>query len=156
MTNLDFKGLKEFLLSIELMLATFCTTGFILFIPEEILEKIYLLEARDKFGIFIGIIFILSMFIVILKLITFFINKFKLWYQNKKSIKNLEKGLKNLREEEKEMIKSLTQTKNNTLMLPLNNGIVAKLESLTIIGKAASQHITDMRNPKWPYLLQPF
>lgn len=154
--NIDFKGLKDFLLSIHLMLSILLSTGFILFLPDQILERMYLLEARDRYGVLIGMIFIISMFIILLKFFSYFVSKIKKWYMEGKTLKNWESNLKKLNQKEKEIIKRFTETDTNTLLLPMNSGIVIRLENITIIGKAANHHMVDMRNPQFPYFLQPW
>ncbi len=116
----------------------------------------YLLEAKDKYGTLIGAMFILSLFIILLKFFSYFIVKIKKWYIQKKTLKIWESNLKKLNQHEKEIIKRFTETDTNTLFLPMNSGIVVRLENITVIGKAASQHVVDMRNPHYPYFLQPW
>ena len=154
--KIDFKELKNFLLSLELMLVIALSSTFILFSPEKLIKKIYLLEIRDKYGTFIGIAFILSIFVVVLRVLSVLINIIKKKYKQRKTLKALEKNLNKLNNQEKKIIKQFTETETNTLFLQMNNGNVRKLENLVIIGKAATQHMTSGFDPTFPYLLQPW
>lgn len=117
----------------------------------------FMLEFRDRYGFIIGIVFIVSVCILIVNLI----------YQTAKSISNAkakrnfyanaEKRLKKLNNYQKAIIYALYQEDNRTLPLPLHDGSVLELEQNFMIAKATSHYmVSDLNNALFPYLLQPW
>ena len=155
----DF-GLKELLtLPPKIMMALFFSTGLVLFLPEDIIEKVYLNEFKDKYGSILGIVFIVSLSILLFSLIFFIFQYFFMKFSNKKFMKNAEDKLLSLNRQERYVIREFFNTSDNTLNLPVNNGLTTKLEYYKIIGKAASTSIVsgyDSNDWRFPYLLQPW
>ncbi|MGX9933485.1 superinfection exclusion B family protein [Virgibacillus salarius] len=155
--KIDFNISEILNLPTTIMAALSLASGILLFSPTSILEQMFMLEFRDKYGFIIGIVFIVSVCILIVNLI----------YQTAKSISNAkakrnfyanaEKRLQRLNNYQKAIIYALYQEDNRTLPLPLHDGSVLELEQNYMIGKATSQYmVSDLNNALFPYLLQPW
>ena len=46
-------------------------SGFIIFAPTKLLERLYFVDFKDKFGFYIGLVFIISISILLVYLIIF-------------------------------------------------------------------------------------
>ncbi|HAM81060.1 superinfection exclusion B family protein [Ornithinibacillus contaminans] len=155
--KIDF-NIKEILtLPTTIMAALSLASGILLFSPTSLLDQMFMLNFRDKYGFIIGIVFIVSICILIVNLV----------YQTAKSVYNAkakkyfyataEKRLQKLNNYQKSIIFALYQEDNRTLPLPLHDGAVLELEQNYMIGKATSQYmVSDLNNALFPYLLQPW
>lgn len=155
--KIDFNISEILTLPTTIMAALSLASGILLFSPTSLLDQMFMLEFRDRYGFIIGIVFIVSVCILIVNLI----------YQTAKSISNAkakrnfyanaEKRLKKLNNYQKAIIYALYQEDNRTLPLPLHDGSVLELEQNYMIGKATSQYmVSDLNNALFPYLLQPW
>ena len=150
--------IKEILtLPATIMAALSLASSILLFSPKALLIQLYMIEFREKNGFIIGIVFVVSISILIVNLI----------YKTSKSISNAkveknfydtaEERLKKFNNYQKAIIYALFMQDNRTLPLPLHDGAVAELEQKYVIGKATSQYIVnDLNNASFPYLLQPW
>lgn len=155
--KLDFNITELLTLPATIMAALSLSSGIILFSPTAFLDLLFMLEFREKNGFAIGIVFVVSLSILIVNLI----------YQTTKSISNTkakksfyanaEQRLERLNDYQKTIIYILFNQDNRTFNLPLHDGAVAELEQNYIIGKATSQYmVADLNNASFPYLLQPW
>jgi hypothetical protein len=155
--KIDF-NIKEILtLPTTIMAALSLASGILLFSSESILERMFMVEFRDKYGFIIGIVFIVSISILIVNLIY----KTAQSISNSKAKKNFyataEKRLQKLNSYQKAILYALYKQDNRTLPLPLHDGAVLELEQKIMIGKATSQYmVSDLNNASFPYLLQPW
>jgi len=155
--KIDF-NIKEILtLPTTIMAALSLASGILLFSSTTLLNQMFMLDFRDKYGFIIGIVFIVSVCILIVNLI----------YQTAKSISNAkakrnfyanaEKRLRKLNNYQKAILYALYQEDSRTLPLPLHDGAVLELEQNYMIGKATTQYmVSDLNNALFPYLLQPW
>lgn len=155
------KTMTELLkLPIKIILALCIASGLILFLPDKLTETLYMLSFREKYGFVIGLIFIVTLSITMCYIIFFIAPKIwkKLTYKKKiEKIKNgHQKFLSNLTKAELKIIIELIKKPDNTLDLPINRGIVQKLESFGVISKAGSTFAVDLCDPIIPYFLQPW
>lgn len=155
--NLDFKISEILTLPATIMAALSLASGIILFSPVSFLESLFMQEFREENGFAIGMVFIVSLCILIVNLI----------YQASKNLSNAkakrnfyataEKRLKKLNNYQKAIIYALFMQDNRTLPLPLHDGAVAELEQKYVIGKATTQYmVSDLNNASFPYFLQPW
>lgn len=155
--KIDFNLSEILTLPTTIMAALSLASGILLFSPTSLLDQMFMLDFRDKYGFIIGIVFIVSVCILIVNLI----------YQTAKSLSNAkakrnfyanaEKRLQKLNNYQKAIIYALYQEDNRTLPLPLHDGSVLELEQNYMIGKATSQYmVSDLNNALFPYLLQPW
>lgn len=150
--------IKEILtLPNNIMAALTLATGILLFSPDFFLGKLFMLSFREKNGFMIGIVFIVSLSILVINLIYRTTKAVQSKNTKKKFYAEAEKRLRKLNDYQKFIIYSLYNEYNRTLPLPLHDGAVLELETNFMIGKAATQYmIDDLNNAEIPYLLQPW
>lgn len=141
----------------SIMSAISLASGIVLFLPESILSKLYMIKFRNKYGFAIGSIFIISTSILLIGII---LNIYK-FIKNKCAKKILERNrrklLINLDIYKKRIVYMLYIKDNNTNTLPLNDGAVVFLEQYGVIQKATTQYaVRNIQNPHFPYFLQPW
>lgn len=131
--------------------------GIILFEPDIVVKRLYMVSLRDKYGFIIAIVFLCFLSITIVGLSTLLWDKSREILLNKKALNNAKKNLKKIDNYKAAIIYSLYKEDNHTAELPLNNGAVRWLEHLMIIGKVTNQVFTmDFENLRFPYMLQPW
>lgn len=154
---MDFNFMEFLKLPTKIMVALGLASGVILFLPDAIVEKMYMIEFRDKYGFVIGVIFILTVSILIITGIMAIYNYFKDKYTSKKVEENSGKFLVSLDTFKKAIVYGLYLEEDHTEELPLNSGAVVHLEHMMVIGKATNQYFIDhLNNPVFPYMLQPW
>ena len=114
-------------------------------------------EFRDRYGFIIGVVFIISLSILIITIAITIYNFFKDKHNDKKFKENSGKLLISLDEFKKAIVYGLYIEEDHTDELPLNSGAIVYLENMMVIGKATNQYfINDLNNPVFPYMLQPW
>ena len=151
-------NLTDFLkLPSNVMSAISLASGVILFLPDELLKKIYMIEFKNKWGFIIGATFIVSTSILVIGILSNIYKFLYKKYSNFKFKKNSNKLLNSLDVYKKTIVYMLYKEDNNTSELPLNDGAVVFIEHWMVIQKAASQYaVEDLINPRFPYFLQPW
>lgn len=144
-------------LPVRILSALALASGFLLLLPVNFLNELHLISFINKYGFIIGLVFIISLAILVVTLIIQIFNfisnkrKLKLFY------KTAEKRLRKLSPYEICIVLSLFENKNYTNLLPINDGAVNKIERELIIGKLTNQYMVSNPNTaKFPYLLQPW
>jgi len=150
--------IKEILtLPTTVMAALTLASGILLFSPETLLATMYMTEFRNSYGFIIGIVFIVSLSILIVNLIYTIAKVISHTRAKKHFYATAEKRLRKLNNYQKTIIFALSQEDNRTLPLPLHDGAVLELEQNKMIGKASSQYmVSDLNNALFPYLLHPW
>ncbi len=144
-------------LPIKILASIALGTGLILFLPNDIIDKLFLKSFRKSFGFIIGIVFIISISIVSVSIVIAIFQVVSKKIIFSKTKKSRERCLNNLDVYQKTIVYDLYSKLNHTDELPLNDGAVKWLEQNMIIGKATNQHfIENLLNPAFPYLLQPW
>lgn len=141
----------------NVMSAISLASGVILFLPDELLKKMYMIEFKNNWGVIIGATFIVSTSILVIGILKNIYKFLYKKYSDFKFKKNSGKLLNSLDMYKKTIVYMLYIRDNNTFELPLNDGAVVFLEHYMVIQKAASQYaVEDLINPKFPYFLQPW
>ncbi|MED4016291.1 superinfection exclusion B family protein [Sutcliffiella cohnii] len=155
--KIDF-NIKEILtLPTTIMAALSLASGILLFSSTTILEKMFMIDFRDNYGFIIGIVFIVSLSILIVNLIYKIAKSISDARAKKYFYETAEKRLLKLNNYQKAIIYELYQQDNRTLPLPLHDGAVLELEQHIMIGKATTQYmVSDLNNASFPYLLHPW
>ncbi|MCM3574711.1 superinfection exclusion B family protein [Mesobacillus subterraneus] len=156
MPKFDIKDLLT--LPPKILAALAVGAGLILFLPNEIINKLYLLSFKEKFGFVLGITFTISVSILLMSVIGFIINSILSSWLSKKKIQQYKQTLYKLNMYEKSIIAALYERPDNTLNLPINKGIIRKLTHSHIISPVSSQAIVYGDSEEWsmPYFLQPW
>lgn len=155
------KAIPELLkLPIKIIVALCIASGLILLMPNEFVDKLYMTNFRTNYGFILGLIFVLSLSITMCYILFYLVPKIwdKLTHKSKsKKLKKARKNfLKSLNENELKIISALIKEPDNTIELPVNRGIVAKLEYHYVISKAGTNFAVDLEDPVVPYFLQPW
>ncbi|MFS1518543.1 superinfection exclusion B family protein [Bacillus sp. SCS-151] len=153
----DF-NIKEILtLPVLIWAALSLASSMLLFSPTSFLKQLFMLEFRDKFGFIIGIVFVVSISILIVNLIYKTLKSIGHARTRKKFYAYAEDRLRKLTDYQKAIIYALYQEDNHTLKLPFNDGGVSVLVQNKMIGMTANNiMIDDDLNPVVSYLLQPW
>ena len=131
-------------------------SGFIIFAPPKLLERLYLVDFKDKFGFYIGLVFIVTISILFVYLI---IKPTKYLYDKRRDKKIRENQLNYLNElsrEEKHLLRQMISCPDFTMELPVNNGVVIKLQSFYILTPAGSTHLVDAYDMRIPFFVHPW
>lgn len=148
-------------LSYRVVIAAACTSGVLLglnFLPLEYLKRMNLVQFFSKYGYIVLIVFLFSLFILIIQLGSITEKKRK----DKKFKKHFKQQQQDLLNDELaySYLLQLYHSHPEPVLLPLYNQKVKLLEQYELITKATTQYpIYDPRqlsNPKFPYLLQPY
>ena len=154
--SIDLNIADVFKLPVKIFAAIALGTGLILFLPDELINKIYLSDFRNDFGFGLGLVFVISISIVG---VTFVIACYKsisniiLFSKTKKA---REKCINNLDDYQKAIVFSLYSEINHTGELPYPDGSVQWLVQNWIITPAVHRHLTNSELPEFPYKLQPW
>lgn len=155
--NFDFNIADFFKLPNKIMAALALASGMILFLPNTIVEKMYMMDFRNKFGFAIGLIFIVSFSILFITSLVACYKYFRHKYLMRKFKATAKKRLNDLDTYQKALIYDLYCEDNHTDELPLHDGAVNFLEHNMMIGKATTQYmVSDLNNACFPYMLQPW
>ena len=147
----DFLKLPPYILA-----ALSIASGLLLFLPDNIIGKMYMVSFRAQYGFIIGIVFIISISILLVLLVI------KIWKSSaeKRNIKRLKKAQINiLLKMDKNlvcMIKSFLNEQSHTKMMPMQDGRIIELSSYNVISPAGQSHMVDMHDPHIKYFLQPW
>lgn len=152
--------MKDFISFLKLppsiLSALVIASGFIIFAPTELLERLYFIDFKDKYGFYIGLVFIVSLSILlvylIIKLVQYIFEK----KSNKKRSENQLRFLKELNIDEKQLIREMIESSDYTLELPVNNGVIVKLQNYFVIAPAGTTHLVNGYDMRIPFFVQPW
>lgn len=148
--NTIFKFLQKpspFLFVISLV------TAILIFVNDNLLEKIFILEFRNEFSLYIGIIFLISTLLILLYFFIWISKKIKTYYIEYKKNKILLNYLLNLNIEQKETVVKLYYNKGQCANLDITQSNVYLLEKYSIIGRASNMGV---HGKFFSYFLQPW
>lgn len=151
----DFNLVDFFKLPTKIMFAL--ASGMVLFLPDNIVAKMYMVDFRNKYGFAIGLLFLISFSILAVTLI---IGIYK-YFSHKRSMKKFKatakERLQKLDNYQKAIVYGLYMEDNHTSELPFHDGAVKWLKQNIIITETASQYaVSDLNNAVFPYMLHPW
>ncbi|MBS6625845.1 MAG: superinfection exclusion B family protein [Veillonella sp. oral taxon 780] len=130
------------------------SSGTLLFLPDEMLQKIYLFNIREEYGYILGLIFIVSL----LSGIGLILNNF---YEKIKPLYNIyckgKYAILSLSTYEKAILFMMYTSENYTLKLKLGDGAVVRLKSENIITVISGYYFADASGTEMllvPHVLQ--
>lgn len=139
------------------MIALVIASGISLFSPDSIANQMYITDLRDRYGFFIGIVFIITFSVLIVNLgykITTSVRKAK---NEKFFYETGGKRLSNLNRYQKAIIYGLYQEDNRTLPLPIYDGAIAEMEQHVMVNRIPGEHsVHNLDSPRIPHMLQPW
>lgn len=153
----DFNLADFFKLPTKIMFALALASGMVLFLPDNIVAKMYMVDFRNKYGFAIGLLFLISFSILVVTLI---IGIYK-YFSHKRSMKKFKatakERLQKLDNYQKAIVYGLYMEDNHTSELPFHDGAVKWLKQNIIITETASQYaVSDLNNAVFPYMLHPW
>ena len=152
----EFSIIEGLNLPLNKLIPVSVVSGAILFLPVKTLEVLHLNSFKEKWGFIIGIIFLIT---TALSIQEFCLKVYKK-HKNKKYMKKFKKQqpliLKELSIQEMAIVAILDELPSKTLLLPINDGIIKRLESKFIITRTTDSIIGYLDNPKFPYTLNPW
>ena len=155
--NLGFNISDFFKLPNKIMASLALASGMILFLPNTMVEKMYMVDFRNKFGFATGLIFIVSFSILLITSLATCYKYFLHKYLMIKFKATAKKRLNALDTYQKALIYDLYCEDNHTDELPLHDGAVNFLEHSMMIAKATTQYmVSNLNNACFPYMLQPW
>lgn len=131
-------------------------SGALLLLPDNIIEKLYMIEFQDKYGFIIGIVFVVSSAILIVLLISKIYHHFHDKRVSEKVLSGQIKYLQKMDANKVRLIRMFIDEPTHTLKLSMNDGLVIELKHYQIISPAGSTHMVDMIDPQINYFLQPW
>ena len=130
------------------------SSGSLLFLSDEILQKIYLFNIREEYGYIIGLIFIVSLISGVGLILKYCYEKMKfiydIYYKGKYTILSLSTY-------EKAIFFKMYTSENYTLKLRLGDGAVVRLKDENIITVISGYYFTDVLGTEMllvPHVLQ--
>lgn len=146
-----------FKLPTKIILAIALASGMILFLPDSIVLKMYMVDFKNHYGFAIGIVFLISSSIL---LVTILISSYEYAHQKymiRKFKATAHERLSKLNDYQKNIIYGLYIKDNYTNELPLHDGAVQSLEENMIIRRTANQYAaSDFNHAVFPYMLLPW
>lgn len=131
-------------------------SGLLIFLPDNIISRLYMSELKTEYGFIIGVVFILSISILscygIIKVSKSIIKV----YNNRKFLRLRKEFMKKLNYEDKRLLREMMNQPNKTLDLPMNNGTVIKLSHYKVITPAGTSHLVNPLDMRIPYFIQPW
>lgn len=144
-------------LPLKIMFAIALACGLILFLPDYIIQRMYMINFRDEYGFTIGITFCISLSITCVSLAISVFDYCVRQYYKKMFIKKAPDRLKKLTNYQKAILYALYIENNHTESLPFNDGAVKLLEHNGYIVRTASMtFVYDPNSIEFPYTLQPW
>jgi hypothetical protein len=131
-------------------------SGLLLFLPTRAIQLLYMNGFREKYGFTIGIVFIVSLSILLVLLIKRIYNVINKRHSMKKMKVSQEMFLKKLSDDKASLIIDFLQNPSRTLPLPMNDGLVIELQDSGVITPAGQTHFISVIDPRIKYFLQPW
>lgn len=155
--KLDLNIIDLLNLPIKIMASIALGTGLLLFSPNWLIEKLYMVSFREEYGFILGIVFVISFVIFTVSISITFYSYLSKKRANKWFLESASQRLNNLSDYQKTIIFALYQQDNHTGELPIHDGAIQILEYNMMIQKATTQYaVADLNNAVFPYFLQPW
>ena len=153
----DFNLADFFKLPTKIMFALALASGMVLFLPDNIVAKMYMVDFRNKYGFAIGLLFLTSFSILAVTLIIGIYKYFSHKHSMKKFKATAKERLQKLDNYQKAIVYGLYIEDNHTSELPFHDGAVKWLKQSMIIIETTNQYlVSDLNNAVFPYMLQPW
>lgn len=131
-------------------------SGLLIFLPDNIINMLYMSELKVKYGFIIGSVFIVSISILVCYGIIL-VSKSIIRANNKrKLIVRRKEFLEKLDYESRSLLREMMNQPSKTLELPMHNGTVIKLKHYNVITPAGTSHLVNPLDMRIPYFIQPW
>ena len=156
----NFKSFIELLKLPPTILSTISlATGLILFLPDSIIKLLYMSNIKEKYGLIIGIFFLLSTIMLIVLLINYCYRKIKEKITNNSLRKMKIRYLKELDANKTNIIKNFIREESHSLTASMNDGNIIELSYYGVVSVAGGTQFVDIGNDNSMYIkyfLQPW
>lgn len=137
--NVDAKDIKETFKDFPIkpiMLMITVISSLLMFLPDSILKKLFLLDLRNKIGTYIGVVFLISICITVYLFSSSYIRKSRI--KKEFSGRKAREKLEALSIEEKCILLYMFNNRSETMIFPCTNSAILHLKSLLMISYASS------------------
>lgn len=140
----EILGIIEVLKSstIILVILSGCT-GFVLFSPRKVLEKVNMIEFNEKYGFVIGLVFIISLIALFVRFLFCIGNSLTLKVYSERWKKKRIAFLKKMTENQKFIVYRLFHEDNRTGDFSLKDGDISKLLQYEVIMRVMRNNFTN-------------
>jgi len=128
-------------------------TAILIFVNDNLLEKIFILDFRNKFSSYIGITFLVSTLLILLYFFIWIHNDIKKFFDKRKKHKIRLEYLVNLNKEQLKTVAGMYYREGQCANLDISQSTVHLLESYSIIGRASKMASSGQY---FSYYLQPW
>lgn len=150
---MDISKLSDWLkLSPKYLFPIFLVTGFTLFAPINILDIFGLTVLVTKIRSYLGVVFLLSIALLVTNLGHSLFEWIRAKYQGKRDLKDLQKRLHSLTDNEKHILLYYINQKTRTQYLSLDNGVANGL----VVEEIIYRPLEVGRLDEWAYNIQPW
>lgn len=143
-------------INFNIILASLLTSFFLLatnFLPIKYLKRLHLEKFLDNYNYIVFIVFFVSFFLLVIHISSRIAKRKKDIAFNKYYSKQQDSMFQD--SQALEILEELYVQHPNAVWQPMYNQKVKLLDQYGLITKASSQAIVDMRDPAFPYILQP-
>ena len=154
MSGFDF--VKFLTLPLKTFGALSIATGLIMFMPENIITLLYLEGVKTKYGMYIGLIFIIAISMFIAFIVDAILKSVKFKYNLSALKKQQVQFLKKQNSRNTEFIKMFLQEPTHTIRLPYHDGLVIEMQNNHVISPAGTVHTVNILDPYIHFFLQPW
>ena len=127
----------------NILAALSLVTGVILFAPESVIKQLYMVDFKKKYGFVISIVFLVSVAILTVLILTELQKKIKSYILNKKLRKVRLKLLLEADNVKTRMIKAFIKEPTHTRTIPHNDGLTIELAFYEVISLAGNTQPAD-------------
>lgn len=155
--KLDLKIFDFLTLPIKTLASLSLASGILLFSSNYILKKLHMIDFMNKYGFYIGIIFLVTFALCLVTWINSLLESLIILRKKRKFFAEAKGRLLELTILQKTIIYELYSQDNHTLELPIHDGAILTLSNQKIIGRISDTvAVSDINDIRMPYLLQPW
>ena len=137
--NVDAKDISNMVKNIpykSVLIISTVITGLLIFLPDEVLKNLFLLDIRNKIGTLIGMIFIVSICSIVYIFVKMCLKKY--FYKKAFTGKKAVEKISILSKDAKQIILYMYHNQSESILLPAVNTTVIYLEEIVVISKASN------------------
>lgn len=140
----------------KLIFVLWISSGIILFLPENLLLKLNLVEFNQEYGKYLGITFILASALLGASLFTYLLGLIKKHKNQRRFQESILASLRSLDFHEKALLREFYIHGKSTLQLPFDNDTVAGLSNKGIIYQASATGFTYSHGAYFSFSIDEF
>ena len=153
--NIDAKSVFDFVKELPyrfLLLLIAIISALLIFLPDNLLEKMFLLDLRNNIGTFLGILFIFSTCLTVFLFISPIVKDIRI--KKELSGKRAKERISSLSITEKQIIVYMYNHREAHILLPSTNSFIVHLKNQLMISEASNLGSSLGTVHLFPYFLQ--